>query len=106
MGLVSRADLEEAEDGFNTVRKHGRQQKNSRQMRFESCRPAPGSLQGLAAERRALEAQRELLQYQRGHYTLTAPISGVVARVQQEEGSVVGPEIPVVRLFQEESYRI
>lgn len=105
-GLVSKAELEEAEDGFNTARNHLRQQKNSRQVLIESYRPAPGSQQVLDAERRALEAQRELLQYQRGQYTLAAPISGVVAEVQVEEGAVVGPQVPVLRLFQEESYRI
>ncbi len=105
-GLVPRVELEEAEDGWKTARNHLAQQKNSRKVLIESYRPAPGSHQVVDAEKKALEAHRELLRYQRGQYTLTAPITGVVAEIQVEEGSVVGPQVPVLRLFQEESYRI
>ena len=72
----------------------------------ESYDPPRGSREIIEARKKAILAQVDLVDYQKSNYSITAPISGVVTYLEVEEGDLVTPQVPMMKLFQEEELQV
>lgn len=102
-GAVPKSEFEKAEDLMKEAYYQLETQKKALEVLLE---PPAGSKEVIAAKRKALIAQRDLLKYQRENYKLTSPISGTIASIDIKEGEIAGPGKPLVKIFQEENYLI
>jgi len=100
------AEYTQAEELVRQAELNLAQQEKALQVLFESYRPPRGSSEVIEAQRKALQAQLDLFQYQLNYYRLTAPISGVVSQVNAREGEITGPQAYLLRLLQEEDLRV
>lgn len=102
-GAVPKSEFEKAEDLMKEAEYQLEIQKNALEALLA---PPAGSKKIVDAKREALIAQRDLLNYQKDHYKLTSPISGIIAAVHTKEGEMVGPEKPLVKIFQKDNYKV
>ncbi len=104
--VFSEAEYEQAEELVRQAEFNLAQQEKALLVLHESYRPARGSFEVIEAQKRALQAQVDLLKYQLSHYRLTSPLSGVVSQVTAREGEITGPHTYLMKLFQEEDCRV
>ncbi len=105
-GAVSKVELEEAEELVRKTAYNLAQQEKALLVLYEAHEPPRGSREALAAQRKAILARIDLINYQLANFRITAPISGLVAHVNIEEGGITGPQAPMLSLFQPDDYRV
>ena len=105
-GIVSRADLETAEDLLNEARRHVSQQEEALKALKQAYDPTQGSEEIIQAQKDALLSQVSLLEHQMDHYQVHAPVAGKVINLQANEGELASPEAPVMEVFAPDSYEI
>ncbi len=105
-GAVSKIELEEAAELVRKTAYNLAQQEKALQALFEAYEPPRGSREALAAQRKAILARIALVNDQLANFRITAPISGLVANVNIEEGGIAGPQTPLLSLFQPDDYRV
>ncbi|RQD72889.1 MAG: efflux RND transporter periplasmic adaptor subunit, partial [Candidatus Syntrophonatronum acetioxidans] len=72
----------------------------------ESYDPPKGSREIIEASKQALLAQLDLIDYQKGNYTISAPLSGIITHLEAEEGEMVSPQMPLMKIFQEDRLQV
>lgn len=105
-GAVSTSEFEEAESMMKTAANNLEQQKETLALLQKSHQPDSGASQYYAGQKRALEAQIASVRHKLNEARINAPISGTVANLAVEKGSVVGSAQPLMTLFDKGSYRI
>jgi len=81
-------------------------QENALNVLRESYDPPRGSREIVEANKQALLAQVDLINYQRSNYSITAPLSGVITHLEVEEGEMVSPQFPLMKIFQEDRLQV
>ncbi len=104
--IFSEVEYEEARELVRKAEHNLEQQEKALQALYESYQPPKGSREVVDAQKRALQAQVDLVKHQAGQYRVTAPISGVVADIRAREGEITGPQASMMRLFQPENYHV
>ncbi len=104
--VFTEAEYEKAEELVKQAEYTLAQQEKALLVLHESYRPPEGSREIIEAQKKAIQAQVDLAKYQQNHYRLTAPISGRVVDIHAREGDIVSPQVPIMRLFQEDDYRV
>ena len=105
-GIVSKTELEEGEELVRKTAYNLVQHEKALQALYEAYEPPRGSREAIVAQRKAILAQMDLVNYQLDNFRITAPISGVVTNVNLEEGGIAGPHAPMLSLFQPDDYRV
>lgn len=95
-GTIARAQYEEAEQAFNSVRTEVENARRSVDMMAEGA--SNEELEMARANAEALEAQYELARLQLGRTELSAAEAGTVARIMVDEGNSVGPGVPLLAI--------
>ncbi len=105
-GNISEVEWEQARDAYQNAKLLVKQREQELEGLIETHEPTAGSLHVMSARRSEVEAQRALLRYQIERHTVTAPYAGVVADIEPEVGDLVGPETPLLTLFQLDELRV
>ena len=105
-GAVAKVELEEGAELVRKATYNLAQQEKALQSLYEAYEVPRGSREAIAAQRKAILARIDLVNYQLANYRITAPISGLVTHVNIEEGGIAGPQTPMLSLFQPDDYRV
>ena len=103
---VSLVELEEAENMLEEAEHHLAEQEKALEVLYESYEAPKGSREIIEAQRSALLSQINLYQYKKDNYRIHAPFTGTVGQIEAEEKEMVGPQAPIMSLFQEEDYLV
>ncbi len=103
---ISRVELEEAEELKKQAENNLAQQEKALEELIESYDAPRGSREIIDANKSAIQAQIDLIKYQVDKYQIKAPISGIITDLEVEEGEVVVPQAPLMRLFQQDNYQV
>jgi len=100
------AEYEEAEELVKKAEYNLAQQEKALQILHESHQPSQGSRDSIEAQKRAVHAKMDLIEYQMGYYRLEAPISGTISFLEMGEGELVQPQVPLAKLFQDGDWQV
>ncbi len=105
-GALSHRDWELANSAVKQAEFLVSQQEQALVLLKEQAFPPAGTEQHFAGLIKSLEAQIALLRYQISQARLLSPITGHIWQVLVEEGAVVAPGTPLIKLFQPDSYQL
>jgi len=103
-GGVSEKDYEDARDMIIRAENHLELQKQALNLLHESTSPGSGTGQFYAGRIEALQAQINMLQYQKNQTRIVAPIDGVVSNLSIKKGEIASPAFPLMNIFNTENY--
>lgn len=103
-GAVTQKDYEDAKNMIIRSENYLELQKQALRLLYESTRPGSGSQQFYAGRIEALQAQINLLEYQKNQTRITAPIDGVVSNLTVKKGEIVSPAFPLMNIFNQDNY--
>ncbi|MBS3885854.1 MAG: HlyD family efflux transporter periplasmic adaptor subunit [Dethiobacter sp.] len=105
-GALSHRDWELANSAVKQAEFLVSQQEQALVLLKEQALPPAGTEQHFAGLIKSLEAQIALLRYQISQARLLSPITGHIWQVLVEEGAVVVPGTPLIKLFQPDAYQL
>jgi len=105
-GAVSEKDLQDARQMASGAANNLALQQQALRLLDESSNPQRGTAQFFAGQIEALEAQIDLLEYQKQKNRITAAISGVVGNVTVKVGDLVATGSPLLHIFKTGSYKL
>lgn len=105
-GAVSEKDLQDARQLTASAENNLALQQQAMRLLDESSNPKSGTTQFYAGQIEALQAQIELLQYQKQKNRITAAISGVVANVAVKNGDLVMTGSLLLNIFKTATYKL
>lgn len=98
-GTISQSNYEETERLYQNAATEVENVRRKVQLMAEGS--GSEELEMAEANAEAAEAQYELAKLQYENTEIAAPVSGMVAKIMAEEGSMVGPEVPILLLVQD-----
>jgi len=105
-GAVTRKELEDAQKAWEMARINLEKEKEALRLLEESYSASGGTTQYYAGRLEAIRAQIESLKYKIEKSTIRAPISGVVANLTVKKGELVQTGIPLMTVFDPDSYQV
>jgi HlyD family secretion protein len=99
-GTISQANYEETERLYQNAATEVSNVRRQVELMAEGSGREELEMAGANAE--AAEAQYELAKLQYENTEIAAPVSGMVAKIMAEEGSMVGPGVPILLLVQDD----
>ncbi|MEW6624768.1 MAG: efflux RND transporter periplasmic adaptor subunit [Bacillota bacterium] len=103
-GAVTEKDFEDAKNMIEKAQNHLELQKQALALLHESTSPGSGTQQFYDGRIEALQAQINLLEYQKGQTNIVAPVDGVVSNLSIKKGEIVGPALPLMNIFRPDTY--
>lgn len=103
-GAIARAQLEEAESSLRAARTELENSGRTVKMHEQGARPEEQEMARAQAE--AARASYELARLQADFTRLRAPEAGVVARVLQDQGNIVGTATPILILVRDDPIQV
>jgi len=103
-GTIAKAQFEQAEAGLRAARTELENAGRSLQMLEEGASPEERRIARSQAE--AAKANYELARLQVEFTRIKAPASGVIARVLQDEGNIVGTSTPILILVKDDRIQV
>ena len=105
-GAVSAKDLQDARYLTASAENNLKQQEQALLLLDESSKPRTGTAQLYAGQIEALQAQMELLAYQKQKNRIIAEVSGVVGDVSVKNGDLAMTGSPLLDIFKPGSYKL
>ena len=106
LGALSQREWDQANNAMKHAELLLSQQEQALLLLKEQALPPAGTDQYFAGLIKSLESQIALLQHQLSQTRHRSPIAGLVWQVLVEEGAVVAPGTPLIKLFQPDSYQV
>lgn len=105
-GGASLLEYEEAQSAFKKAAINLKLQEEALALLMQSYSPEGATREFYRGRREALLAQIEMLRHQIEACSLTAPLEGIVANITVKEGELPAPGVPLMSVFQEDSYAV
>lgn len=105
-GIATKVELEESENLLKEAQYGLEIQEKALTALYEAHDPPAGSKEIIAAQRKALLTQKDLINHQMKNYRVYAPISGVVTNLNVESKGITGPETPMMIILNQDEYSV
>ena len=105
-GAITKKALEEGTLFLEKARTNLELQREALSLLHESRRPPIGTAEFYAGRIEAVQAQLELLQYQKSRQVIESNMTGRVKNLTVKQGDLVAPHQPIMGIFQEEGYQV
>ncbi|KUO51121.1 MAG: hypothetical protein APF76_16645 [Desulfitibacter sp. BRH_c19] len=103
-GAVTAKDFEDAKNMIESAQNHLELQKQALTLLHESTSPGSGTGQFYAGRIEALQAQINLLEYQKDKTNIFAPVDGIVSNLSIKKGEIASPALTLMNIFKKDSY--
>ncbi len=103
-GTISQATFEETERLYQNAEVEVENARRKVELMAEGS--GKEELEMAQANAEAARAQYELAKLQHENTAITAPVSGMIAKIIAEEGSMVGPETPILLIVQDDPMHV
>lgn len=105
-GAITKKALEEGTLFLEKARTNLELQREALSLLHESRRPPSGTAEFYAGRIEAVQAQLELLQYQKSRQVIESNMTGRVKNLAVKHGDLVAPHQPIMGIFQEDGYQV